>query len=114
MGNFRVFLSMTTLLNGCASLILLVIPSMSLQEDFDNENHCGNCTSQQQLEEDWRVPFWSCLTARFLLDLLRASSLMLFEGAVIVIIKQHGGDYGLQVLSKYICPIWSIFLQKVQ
>jgi hypothetical protein len=28
----------------------------------------------------------------------RASSLMLFEGAVVSIIKQHGGDYGLQKL----------------
>ena len=30
--------------------------------------------------------------------LKRASSLMLFEGAVVSIIKQHGGDYGLQKL----------------
>ena len=35
---------------------------------------------------------------RVLLDILRASSLMLFEGAVVSIIKQHGGDYGLQKL----------------
>ena len=42
--------------------------------------------------------FWSYLAIRVLLDVLRASSLMLFEGAVVSIIKQHGGDYGLQKL----------------
>ena len=42
--------------------------------------------------------FWAYLAARVLLDILRASSLMLFEGAVVSIIKQHGGDYGLQKL----------------
>ena len=42
--------------------------------------------------------FWSYLLVRVLLDILRASSLMLFEGAVVSIIKQHGGDYGLQKL----------------
>jgi hypothetical protein len=34
---------------------------------------------------------------RVILDIFRASSLMLFEGAVVAIIKEHGGDYGLQV-----------------
>jgi hypothetical protein len=33
---------------------------------------------------------------RVILDIFRASSLMLFEGAVVAIIKEHGGDYGLQ------------------
>ena len=37
------------------------------------------------------------MAVRVVLDLLRASSLMLFEGAVVAIIKAHGGDYGLQV-----------------
>jgi hypothetical protein len=35
---------------------------------------------------------------RVILDVFRASSLMLFEGAVVAIIKEHGGDYGLQKL----------------
>ena len=48
---------------------------------------------------NWTRPdFWTYLTVRVLLDVLRASSLMLFEGAVVSIIKQHGGDYGLQKL----------------
>ena len=33
---------------------------------------------------------------RVLLDILKASSLVLFEGAVMSIIKEHGGDIGLQ------------------
>jgi hypothetical protein len=32
------------------------------------------------------------------LDVFKASSLTLFEGAVVVIIKEQGGDYGLQKL----------------
>merc|ERR1719225_2336743 len=35
---------------------------------------------------------------RCLIDVLRASSVMMFEGAVVVTIKQLGGDYGLQKL----------------
>ena len=38
------------------------------------------------------------MAVRLILDLLRASSLMLFEGAVVAIIKSYGGDYGLQKL----------------
>ena len=50
-------------------------------------------------QNNWNSPdFWSYLTIRVLLDILRASSLMLFEGAVVSIIKQQGGDYGLQKL----------------
>lgn len=48
--------------------------------------------------QDWTTSFASYLGVRVLLDILRASSLMLFEGAVVVIIKEHGGDYGLQKL----------------
>ena len=51
------------------------------------------------MENNWDTEeFWYYLAIRVLLDILRASSLMLFEGAVVSIIKQHGGDYGLQKL----------------
>ena len=51
------------------------------------------------MENNWSSDeFWYYLAIRVLLDVLRASSLMLFEGAVVSIIKQHGGDYGLQKL----------------
>ncbi len=33
--------------------------------------------------------FWQYLSIRVILDVLRASSLMLFEGAVVVIIKEQ-------------------------
>jgi len=42
--------------------------------------------------------FWQYMAIRILLDILKASSLVLFEGAVMSIIKQHGGDIGLQKL----------------
>lgn len=73
-------------------------------------SHCAhysllsNLTATAAGEEDvshnnWSSDqFWCYLTIRVLLDVLRASSLMLFEGAVVSIIKQHGGDYGLQKL----------------
>ncbi len=38
------------------------------------------------------------VAARVVLDVLRTSSLTLFEGAVVVIIQEQGGDYGLQKL----------------
>ena len=38
------------------------------------------------------------LKTRNLLFFHQASSLILFEGAVVAIIKQQGGDYGLQRL----------------
>ena len=49
-------------------------------------------------DDDWISSFTFYLCVRVILDVLRASSLMLFEGAVVVIIKEHGGDYGLQKL----------------
>jgi len=49
--------------------------------------------------KNWRHSlFWKYLCIRVALDVLRASSLMLFEGALIVTIKEQGGDYGLQKL----------------
>ena len=57
-----------------------------------------NTSTGQYYDENWRISFWTYLTARLILDLLRASSLMLFEGAVVAIIKSDGGDYGLQKL----------------
>ena len=84
LGNFRLFMAILTFLNGAASLLLLSIP---------------NVLSESGLNNNWmRETFWAYLASRVLLDILRASSLMLFESAVVSIIKQHGGDYGLQKL----------------
>ena len=83
LGNFRLFMAVLTFLNGASSLLLLAIPSVA---NVTMTNHWMSET------------FWAYLAVRVLLDILRASSLMLFEGAVVSIIKQHGGDYGLQKL----------------
>ena len=42
------------------------------------------------------VTFWSYLLARTFLGVLTASSLMMFEGAVMATIQELGGDYGIQ------------------
>ena len=83
LGNFRLFMAVLTFLNGASSLLLLAIHRVA---NVTITNHWMSET------------FWAYLAVRVLLDILRASSLMLFEGAVVSIIKQHGGDYGLQKL----------------
>ena len=55
-------------------------------------------STAEYYNENWTLSFWTYLAVRLILDLLRASSLMLFEGAVVAIIKGYGGDYGLQKL----------------
>ena len=59
-----------------------------------------NCTlSQTNFENDQNLKmklFWYYLSIRLVLDILKSSSMSLFDGASIAIIKQHGGDFGLQ------------------
>jgi len=114
LGNFRIFMALLTFFNGASSLLLLAIPSMMTssssesesifqhQETFANLTTLTNLTSFNNatlVQNHWYDQyFWTYLLVRVLLDILRASSLMLFEGAVVSIIKQHGGDYGLQKL----------------
>ena len=101
-----------TFLNGASSLLLLAIPAVNNQvsskyKSTSNSN-CDFVFFQTVnngtvlvigSENNWNnEEFWAYLAIRVLLDVLRASSLMLFEGAVVSIIKQHGGDYGLQKL----------------
>jgi len=93
LGNFRLFMASLTFFNGASSLLLLAIPPL-------NNTTVNNGTMLViGSENNWNnEEFWAYLAIRVLLDVLRASSLMLFEGAVVSIIKQHGGDYGLQKL----------------
>ncbi len=74
---------------------ILRLPVCGKEDKIDDIFKCRDIipTSNQ-----WLDSFAQYLTARVILDVLRASSLMLFEGAVAVIIKEHGGDYGLQKL----------------
>lgn len=112
LGNFRLFMSAVTLLNGLSSLLLLTVPTMqqlSVSESFANmsmlpcnatggaavanmSDFCDNGVNLKAME------FWHYVAVRVLLEVLRASSLMLFEGAVVAIIKEQGGDYGIQKL----------------
>jgi len=48
--------------------------------------------------ENWSYSLWAYIALRAIIDVLRASSCMMFEGAVMITIKQLGGDYGLQKL----------------
>jgi len=48
--------------------------------------------------DDWSYSLWAYIALRAIIDVLRASSCMMFEGAVMITIKQLGGDYGLQKL----------------
>jgi len=74
-----------TKLNDC-SLTCLV--------NFEREKLCSN--TQEAVQFDPTLTFWSYLLVRTLLGVLTAASLMMFEGAVMATIQEMGGDYGLQ------------------
>ena len=54
--------------------------------------------SSHRVRQNWAQVLIYYTVLRCLIDVLRASSVMMFEGAVVVTIKQMGGDYGLQKL----------------
>ena len=76
----------TVAINGTKSLVTMPLVGVGNPSTILVQNHW------------YTQEFWTYLSVRVLLDVLRASSLMLFEGAVVSIIKKHGGDYGLQKL----------------
>ena len=73
-----------------------------------------SCAGSTNLpNENWSYSLWAYIALRAIIDVLRASSCMMFEvadlvsitmciltcqGAVMITIKQLGGDYGLQKL----------------
>ena len=70
LGNFRLFMAILTLLNGASSLLLLFIPSVANLEHLNEEFAIGI------ISNNWfRQEFWSYLTVRVLLDILRSSNL---------------------------------------
>lgn len=142
-GNFRMFMSLMTLVSGGASLLLLLVPSKyepgTLQVtccpsglcqaanvsftllsppnnltlptcwpagilEAESSNYepsgCEEATevSCLSVRANWGSVLIYYTILRSLIDVLRASSVMMFEGAVVVTIKQLGGDYGLQKL----------------
>ena len=110
MGNFRVFMGVVALLHGASSLLLLAVPEVKMGIECGEiiagtlPNPTANFTLQPSTDchtsddDGWNSAFPAYLCARILLDIFRATSLTLFEGAVVAIIKEHGGDYGLQKL----------------
>ena len=75
----------TLLLEGCENF----------QCDY-SDSWIKNNSFQERSNWSQILIFYTLL--RCLIDVLRASSVMMFEGAVVVTIKQMGGDYGLQKL----------------
>jgi len=67
------------------------------QLDFCDTS-CSLARSEESSGLEWSTVLCIYIALRATLDILRASSLMMFEGAVVVTIKQLGGDYGLQKL----------------
>lgn len=98
LGNFRLFICIITFLNGASSLVLLLIPRLHVSSWGENVafNTTLNTTNVSVTSVEWTTSFWSYLASRGVLDVFRASSLTLFEGAMSSIIREHGGDYGLQ------------------
>ena len=69
LGNFRLFMAALTLLNGASSLLLLAIPSVIASEQLNEEFALGI------VGNNWfRQEFWSYLTVRVLLDVLRSGN----------------------------------------
>ena len=69
--------------------------ALEVQNASDSDDACPigttACTETARvLSEEWAESFTAYMAIRITLDILRASSLMLFEGAVVVIIKVRG------------------------
>ncbi|XP_023326717.1 uncharacterized protein LOC111700130 [Eurytemora carolleeae] len=74
-----------TKLNDCA---------LTCMVNFDRDKMCNNTAEPVTYSPE--VTFWSYMAVRTILGVLTASSLMMFEGAVMATIQELGGDYGLQ------------------
>lgn len=62
--------------------------------NFERENMCNN--TSEPITHSPVTTFWTYMAIRTALGVLTASSLMMFEGAVMATIQELGGDYGLQ------------------
>lgn len=76
---------MNTKLNDCTLTCLI---------NFERETICNNTSKSVTFRPS--QTFWLYLGIRTCLGVLTASSLMMFEGAVMATIQELGGDYGLQ------------------
>ena len=69
--------------------------ALEVQNASDSDDACPVGTTAcadtvRVSSEEWAESFTAYMAVRITLDILRASSLMLFEGAVVVIIKVRG------------------------
>jgi len=84
-------------------LNVLSISHVSLHQNTTHD-FGGNCLELgcegevESLDPSWEKNLIFYIILRAAIDVLRASSIMMFEGAVVITIKQLGGDYGLQKL----------------
>merc|ERR1719430_1787486 len=67
--------------------------------EFSEQCKIFECDGKvETVDENWELNLVFYIALRAIIDVLRASSCMMFEGAVVITIKQLGGDYGLQKL----------------
>lgn len=95
--------SFLTCINDLDQQVALAVSSLSEQNNSsqisDTCFEVSSCTgSFSQPHPSWTSSLWAYIALRATIDVLRASSCMMFEGAVVITIKQMGGDYGLQKL----------------
>ena len=81
----------TKVLNGTVMSIDALNSTMNVENLFCSAAACT-------IASNWTRSFWSYLTVRVILDLLRSSCLSISESAIMAIVQQEGGDYGLQKL----------------
>lgn len=95
--------SFLTCIDDLDQQVALAVSSLSKQNNSsqisDTCFEVSSCTgSISQPHPSWTSSLWAYIALRATIDVLRASSCMMFEGAVVITIKQMGGDYGLQKL----------------
>jgi len=105
--SYQAHLATNTTMVCSNELHVLHISQLSPHNNINKSNNMEFSESCMELECNGEVesvdPSWEMnlifyIILRAAIDVLRASSIMMFEGAVVITIKQLGGDYGLQKL----------------
>ncbi|XP_077298637.1 uncharacterized protein LOC143919921 [Arctopsyche grandis] len=80
-------ISTTIQLDECTAKCLVTAP---------REQLCSN--KNEEIDINVQLTFWSYLTGRVFLSIISSTGAVMFEGAVIALLREYGGDYGLQKL----------------
>ncbi|CAG7728392.1 unnamed protein product [Allacma fusca] len=83
-----------TQLNNCESACLTIVPRIAF---------CSNTAYEKVYDE--KLTFWTYNILRVILTLFSSTCWIMFEGAVLAIMKEKNGDYGIQRASSYIAAI---------